>query len=568
MSHCLKLLFAALLACLALPAAAQSGRDVAQGSEAYVYEVDSLQNGAGAPGAPLDLETPMGLLESFMAAGRADDWARAAAGIDFTDVETQVDGVSRERVAAELYDLLNRSVSFSTSALPDRPDAVDTQTSSKDPMAGVARRSITLGRLELPGRSVPIRIARVRAPGGEPLWVFSRQTAANVPALYDRFGPTKFEKSLPPALRQQAFWTLAWWEVIALPLILIAAALAAALTYLAVRRVRKKFAEDGLWETVLQALHLPVTLLAFAGTFAIVRATFFRLSGPVKDLLDPLQLLLVIAAVVGILLSILGRIFDFATEKRTRELEAPGNNEDRAFYTKLSAIRRIVTAVLMLAAVGFLLVASDLNSTLGFSIIASAGVIGLVLVFAARQVLGDMMASVQIAFAQTAKIGDAVYFNDQWCYVEKIGFTHLRLRTWDEKRVIAPVADFVGSCFENWTKRDPSLMMHVELELDNRADVEALRGPFRSFVENDEDVIDPDDASVQVVGQSAKAMVVRFMARAEDPKCGWTMHCRLREHMLKEAARLDAASDREPAPAFLAREREVRMDMTAEEDAA
>ena len=73
---------------------------------------------------------------------------------------------------------------------------------------------------------MPIRIARVQAPGGEPVWVFSRQTVANVPALYEAYGPTRFEKALPPLLREQAFWTLAWWEVIALPLILLAGALA------------------------------------------------------------------------------------------------------------------------------------------------------------------------------------------------------------------------------------------------------------------------------------------------------------------------------------------------------
>ena len=542
-----------------VPAAFAQTRDVAQDSEPFVYEVERLDNHSGLA-APLDLDTPQGLLESFLAAGEAKDWDRAAAALDMANISANGGEDDARKLSAQLYDLLHRSLPIDWASLPDRPDAVDTQTSSEDPMAGVARRSITLGQLELPGRPVSIRIARVQAPDGEPVWVFSRQTVANIPALYNEYGPTRFEKALPAPLRRQAFWTLAWWEVIALPLILLLASLAAALTYLAIRRWRRKNREDSKEFGVLQAVHLPATLLAFAGTFALVRATFFALSGPVKDLLDPLQLVLIIAAVLGIALSVIEALFDFATDRRTDELEAPDNSEDRNFYTKMSAIRRIVTALLMLAAVGFLLVASNLSSTLGFSIIASAGVLGLVLVFAARKVLGDIMASVQIAFAQSARIGDAVYYDDQWCYVEKIGFTHLRLRTWDERRVIAPVSAFTSESFENWTKKDASLMMHVELELDNRADVDALRGPFREFVENDEDVIDPDDAVCEVIDQNARAMVVRFMARSTDPKCGWAMHCRLREHMLAAASRLDAAAGHEPAPAFLPREREVRMD--------
>ena len=103
-------------------------------------------------------------------------------------------------------------------------------------------------------------------------------------------------------------------------------------------------------------------------------------------------------------------------------------------------------------------------------------------------------------------------------------------------------------------------MMHVELELDNRADVEALREPFSQFIENDDDVIDPEDAVCEVIDQNAKAMVVRFMVRAVDPKVGWAMHCRLREHMLAAASKMDAAAGNEPVPAYIPREREVRMD--------
>ena len=553
-------LFLAL--CFSGLATAQSERDVARASEPFVYQVDTVAMGGHGQADRLDLGTPMGVVESFMAAGEARDWNRAAAALDYARVDTSEAG-SRQAIAAKLYDLMHRSLTVDWAALPDRPDAVDTQTSSKDPMAGTARRSITLAMLSLEDRTVPIRLARVQMPGGEPVWMFSRQTVANVPALYSRYGPTAFEKSLPAPLRKQAFWTLAWWEVIALPLILLIAALAAALTYLAIERWRDAAGDDGKLVGVLQAIHLPATLLAFAGTFAIVRESFFRLSGPVKDLLDPLQLILVLAAALGIALSVIEALFEFATDRRTDKLEAPENNEDRSFYTRMSAVRRIVTALLLVGALGILLVASDISTTLGFSIIASAGLVGLVLVFAARKVLGDIMASVQIAFAQTARIGDAIYYDGQWCYVEKIGFTHLRLRTWDERRVIAPVSTFTSESFENWTKRDPSLMMHVELELDNRADVEALRKPFAEFLEQDSDVIDAEDAKCQVVGQNARAMVVRFMARAKDPKAGWNMHCRLREHMLAAASRMDAAAGHEPAPAYIPREREVRMDVSS-----
>lgn len=551
-------LFSLMTGTIAAPLQAQSERQVEQGSSPTVYQVDALDNGTTDGPPQLFLDTPMGLIESFMVAGDREEWDRATAALDYADIERSRADIGREELAAQLYHLMRHSVAIDYATLPDRPDAVDTNSSSKDPMAGVARRSLTIAYLELDNRRVPIRLSRVQEPGGEPLWVFSRQTVANVPVLYQEYGPTAFEEWLPAPLREPAVWTLAWWELIVLPLLLIVAALAGLATWLAIRRVREGCDEDSKLGGVLRAVHLPATLLAFAGTFALTRSTVLKLSGPAKDLIDPFQLILVIAAILGIALAVIESLFEFATRRRTDELEAPGNHADRNFYTKMSAIRRIVTALVLLAAVGFLLVASNIADTLGFSILASAGVLGLVFVFAARKVLGDIMASVQIAFAQTARIGDAVQFEGQWCFVEKIGFTHLRLRTWDERRVIAPVSEFTSASFENWTKQDASLMTHVELELDNRADVDALREEFCKFAEQDEDVVDPGDAVCEVVGQNARAKTVRFMARAADPKTGWSMHCRVREHMLAFAARLDSTA--EPTPAYFAREREVSIE--------
>ncbi|RJY10118.1 mechanosensitive ion channel family protein [Aurantiacibacter aquimixticola] len=549
----------ALLAAISIPLAAQDDRDVAAAPDPYVYEVDTLENGEAPGDNPLDLETPRGLVESFMAAGEVEDWQTAAAALDF-DALDDPDQTARELYAAQLYDLLHRSVSISWTDLPDRPDAVDTQSSKDDPMAGTPRRSLTVARLALNSRLYPMRIARLQPEGGEPVWVFSRQTVDNVPELYGYYGPTGFERALPDWARKQAFLTLAWWEVVALPIILLAGGLAAALTYKAISRLREGVEGDTKLGSILSAVHIPLTLLAFAGTIALVRATFFRLSGPVRDILDPLQLLLIVFAVIGIVLSVMEALFDLATSRRSAKLEAPENYEDRNFYTRLSAIRRIITAIVMLGGVGFLLVASDLSTTLGFSIMASAGVLGLVLVFAGRKALGDIMASVQIAFAQTARIGDAIHYDGKWCYVEKIGFTHLRLRTADEKRLIAPVSDFTDDSFENWTRQDASLIVRAECEFDSRADVAKLREEFCDFAKEDDGVIDVEDAACEVISHDAQAMRVRFLARASDPKSGWKLECRIREHMLAFAARLDASAERDIGPAFLKREREVRVD--------
>lgn len=548
-----------VLACVSFPsgALAQSGTP---SSEPYVYKVDSINPGVGTSFSGSQNDTPQALMESFMDAGQEEDWRKAAGALDLSYLPVSEQAAQGPELARQLHSVLKRAMTIDWAGLPDRPDAVDTTSSNKNPMAGVSRRNLMLARVSANDRSVSIRMHRIQVNGGEPLWFFASQTVENVPSLYERFGPTDFEKKLPPSLRAPAFWTLAWWEVIAIPLVLLVALLAAAGTWAAIRAFCRRYGET-LPGRILAAMKAPAAILAFAGTFAIVRRIVFTFSGALNTLLDPLQTLLIVIAIAALFLAVIEAILDMVADSQIDDLGKPDHEKDRNYYTTLSAVRRIIIVLLILLGIGIVLIQTNMTDTLGFSLLAGAGMFSLILAFAARKLLSDIMASMQIAFAKTARIGDAVEFNGDWCYVEKIGFTHLRLRTWDDRRIMAPVSSFVQSSFENWTKQDASLLKLAHLRLDHRADVDALRDEFAKFVEGDEDLCDKENAKIQVVDHDATGMWLRMVARAPDPATGWAMQCRMREYMLAAAARLDAAAGNEPAPAYLPREREVRIDL-------
>ncbi|MBS7670356.1 mechanosensitive ion channel family protein [Croceicoccus gelatinilyticus] len=559
LSQALVFLVLALLASLALvaPAFSQSG---GSSSEPYVYEVDSINPGLRTTFSGSQNDTPQALMEAFMEAGRNEDWRKASGALDLSYLPVSEQAGQGPELARKLHSVLKRAMTIDWAGLPDRPDAVDVTSSDKNPMAGIARRNLMLARVSTEDRSVSIRMHRLKVDGGEPVWLFASQTVENVPALYKRFGPTKFEQKMPPWLRAPAFWTLAWWEVIAIPLVLLIALLAAAGTWVAIRTFCRRYGET-LPGRILAAMKAPAAILAFAGTFAVVRRIVFTFSGAVNTLLDPLQTLLIVIALAALFLAVIEAILDMVADSQIDDLGKPDHEKDRNYYTTLSAVRRIIIVLLILLGIGIVLIQTNMTDTLGFSLLAGAGMFSLVLAFAARKMLSDIMASMQIAFAKTARIGDAVEFNGEWCYVEKIGFTHLRLRTWDDRRIMAPVASFVQSSFENWTKQDASLLKLAHLRLDHRADVDALRKEFAKFVEDEDGICDKENAKIQVVDHDASGMWLRMIARSPDPATGWDMHCRMREYMLAAAARLDAAAGNEPAPAYLPREREVRIDL-------
>ncbi len=528
------------------------------GSSRY-FEVDTLNAGLPPRPAAVNLDTPQAAMETFLFAGRQQQWKTAAYALDLSMVEPGQQAERGPELAAHLYEVLQTATWLDWNALPDRPDGLDAFATSKDPTAGEPRRNIRLALVNLPDRPVSLRLARLKSANGDPAWVFSSQTVENIPAMYAKFGPTRFERALPGVLRTQAFWTLDWWEVIAFPVLILLAFFAAAVTYTVIQRQERRslrFASE-----IARATKIPLALLVFVATFVVVKSFVFTFSGSINMILTPIQTTAFIVAFIFIAVGIIDAVLDRMAKRDIDELSDPQTAKERTVYTNVSAARRVGIALAIIIGIAFVLVQINAFQSLGFSILASAGFVGLILVFAARTMLEDVMASLQIAFAKTARIGDAVLYEGQWCYVEKIKFTHVQLRSWDNRRLMVPVNHFVSHPMENWSKQDASLLKPVLLRLDHRADIDKLREAFQEFVRQDDDIIEKDDCKVQVIDQDTDSIAVRFYVTASDPVTAWEMHCRLREFMVKTAARLDADTlpDAANRSAYLPREREVIM---------
>ncbi|MEX6507141.1 mechanosensitive ion channel family protein [Jiella sp. M17.18] len=548
-----------LLPLLAAPALAQTSDT---GSSHY-YSEDTINAGLGPVPDTVNRETPQAMMESFLFAAKADAWKTAAHMLDLSNMDPQKQAALGPVLARRLNQIVRHAMWLDWGDLPDRPDALEANASSKNPLAGEPRRNIRLAIIDLPGRPVSIRIARVKPKDGDPVWLFSRQTVGNINEMYAYYGPTAFERSLPAWMRKTAFWTLAWWEVIALPLVFLIGLGAAALVYVWLGRL-KQHRRYRLAAGILDAVQLPVALFVCVGTFSLVRSWLFTFSGAVNAFLGPLQTVLIVIALALIAVRIVDAVLERVVQHNIRELGDAEAAEQRDLYTNISAARRAAIVVAFLVGAALVLIQVNAFQTLGFSLLASAGVLGLIFAFAARSVLANIMSSLQIALAKTARIGDAVLYAGDWCYVEKINFTYVQLKSWDNRRLMVPVSQLVSNTLENWTKQDASLIKPVVLRLDHRADVDKLREAFGKFVEESDDVIQKDQAKAQVIDHDWNGMVLRFTVTGEDPVSAWGMHCRLREEMLKVAARLESEGADVPDRAvYLPREREVKVEAFA-----
>ncbi len=147
---------------------------------------------------------------------------------------------------------------------------------------------------------------------------------------------------------------------------------------------------------------------------------------------------------------------------RTLERHRHGGTLLPESVTRLQFIRRVVDAVIWVVAISIGL--TQFPELRGFSagLLASAGISGLIVGFAARSTLGNAVAGVTIAFAQPVRIGDEV-----------------ELR-WDGKRMIVPNETLSTEVVKNLTLGSVSRMVRTDVLVPPRGDargtMEALLG--------------------------------------------------------------------------------------------
>lgn len=522
------------------------------------FETPALNAGLGPTPDRIDRRTPRAAMASFLRAADEEDWAAAAHVLDLSDIPANLQAERGPRLAHQLYDVIDRKAVLDWSMLNDRPDGLQTQGNDTEAMAGNPRRSLLLRDLSVGLIPAEIRLNRLQPPGGgDPIWLFPAQTVRDIPALHAVYGPSKFETALPQEMREKTLGGLMLWEWIGMPLLIAASVLLGWLVHrtlkMAWRRANGKIATG-----ILRAASKPLIIITVTSLIWWVSGNIFVFSGKIDVFLAP-----AIAAgfVTAILLFIVNGV-----EVLLDGLIAPGEEVDltvaeqaeaRVLATRLNAARRVLVIVVFLIGVGIVLSSADLAGSLGLSLLASAGALTIILGFAARNLLGNIMASLQIALNQSARVGDRVLYKNELCHVERINMTYVQLRNWDSTRLIVPVEEFVSETFSNWTLQDPEMLRVIKLRLDSRADISALRRIFDQIlvdVKNEDmgkNLTQLDGSSVNVAEHDAFGLVVWFSVPCADPNTSWELSCAVRERLVAQAARHEAETGQPVFPVNL-----------------
>jgi small-conductance mechanosensitive channel len=207
------------------------------------------------------------------------------------------------------------------------------------------------------------------------------------------------------------------------------------------------------------------------------------------------------------------------------------NLRARQVNTQLHIISRIIYIAIGFFAVAAILMLFPSVRHVGTSLLASAGIAGVIAGIAAQKVLGNLLAGVQIAFAQTIREDDVLVVEGEWGRVEAITLSYVVVHIWDDRRLVLPVSYFIEKPFQNWTRTSAALTGSVLLWVDYSFDVEAARAALKPIIEGSP-LWDKRFWNLQVSDASERCMQVRVLATSADSSRSWDLRCEIREKLL------------------------------------
>jgi small-conductance mechanosensitive channel len=228
-----------------------------------------------------------------------------------------------------------------------------------------------------------------------------------------------------------------------------------------------------------------------------------------------------------------GKALDIAAELFLSRFPIDGEDNllARKHLTQVNILRRTAKTLLVIITVSAALMTVQEVRQYGVSLFASAGAAGLVVGLAARSVLGNLLAGIQIAVTQPIRVEDSVIVEGEWGWIETITSTYVVIRIWDLRRLIVPLSYFIEKPFQNWTYQSADLLGTVYLYVDYTAPLDRVRQKLEEIVRGS-DLWDGKVVVLQVTDTSENTMQLRALVSARNAGDAFSLRCIVREQLI------------------------------------
>jgi small-conductance mechanosensitive channel len=218
------------------------------------------------------------------------------------------------------------------------------------------------------------------------------------------------------------------------------------------------------------------------------------------------------------------------------DMTVPDNLRARQVYTQLHVICRVLYVTIGFMAIVAVLMLFQEVRHIGTSLLASAGIIGIIAGIAAQKTLANLIAGFQIALAQPVRQDDVVVVEGEWGRVEEITLTYVIVHIWDDRRLVLPLSYFIEKPFQNWTRTSAAITGSVLIWVDYSFRVEDGRAALKAIIESSP-LWDRRFWNLQVSDADQHTIQLRVLATSADSAKSWDLRCEIREKFIDFIAR-------------------------------
>jgi hypothetical protein len=283
------------------------------------------------------------------------------------------------------------------------------------------------------------------------------------------------------------------------------------------------------WDDLLLPLAGKAVRRALPLLALIIAKPVFSASPAVAEVLGDVTSLLLIGLVSFVLYQVVDASAAFVLARH--RLDVADNLEARAIYTQVTVLKKVAVAAIAVFTVASMLMVFESVRQFGASILASAGIAGIVVGFAAQRSIATLLAGFQIALTQPIRVDDVVIVENEWGRIEDITLTYVVVRIWDLRRLVVPISYFIERPFQNWTRSSSDVLATVFLYVDYTMPIEPLREELTRILEASTKW-DRKVNVLQVTDAKEHTLEIRALASAADASLAWDLRCEIREQLV------------------------------------
>jgi small-conductance mechanosensitive channel len=495
-------------------------REIALGSVAFAQTPPATAGTLATRARPeFDLSTPRRALTSFLLASAEGDWEQAAEVLDLHELPPDQREALGPAIARDISALLD-AAGVDASAVPDAPEPE-------------GERVVVVTNVRGSGRQVILRRLWI---DGTWAWKFAPSTVHSASELLAEMDRGPLGERMPRSLIDIRFGGMEAWQWLGLASALIVVIVLARITMRIARAIAHFFVHEprrSLLERNLKRARTPLRVICAMIYFGWV-ITLLRLPARAWDVIGRAYFACWLLAVGWLLV----RMVDLYAERIAERAASEPGWRAREIRTRVVVFRRVMHVLGLLVVVIALLLQFEPVRELGLSLLASAGVAGIVFGLAAQRPLGNLLAGLQLSLTQPLRVGDQVVVEGHFGTVEEIHLSYVVIAVWDERRLILPMTRLLEMPFENWTRAKTDLIGTVLVSVDFSTPFDRVREEVERFTRA-HPLFDGRVCAIQVVDSSERSAMLRVLASAADAGATWNLRCAIREFLITLLQRLD-----------------------------